>query len=339
VLFNRKGHTHQEMEECNYGMPSPAGYRMATRLMKLAQKFMIPVVTLIDTPGAYPSFVSEQEGQAEAIASSLQMMSQLPVPIVTIIVGEGGSGGALGLAMADSIAMMSNAYYSTISPEGAVSILVQYKSEKEKEVNFEKDCGEVAKMQQIFATDLINQNVIDFIIPEVEGEDFRNCEKTMTNIKNFLLVSLFDLILFNSNELLSKRLKKFRLMGIYGKYSGSTGMRRICGNTPVSVMYDRNKTPGTVNSQRPEVNNLLQYISEITVNSDHSRRKIPIPNDCFVIKKTKTRNHHQKEKKRQTHSRLLRTRRANQMGQKTNQNPHHRHDRHARSDSGPALCR
>eukprot|EP00463_Aulacantha_scolymantha_P006674 TRINITY_DN87_c0_g2_i4.p1 TRINITY_DN87_c0_g2~~TRINITY_DN87_c0_g2_i4.p1 ORF type:complete len:265 (-),score=55.65 TRINITY_DN87_c0_g2_i4:1610-2404(-) len=132
VLGTVKGHNPTDMQNANYGMASPAGYRMALRLMRMAEHFNLPLVTLIDTPGAYPSFKSEKEGQSEALATNLLAMAGLRVPIVTLVVGEGGSGGALAIGMGNRIGMLSNAYYSVISPEGAASILGRYDTKSKR---------------------------------------------------------------------------------------------------------------------------------------------------------------------------------------------------------------
>ena len=145
VLGTFKGHTHKAMEEANYGMASPDGYRTALRLMKLAERFGLPVVTLVDTVGAWPTFDCEANGQSEAIATNLTAMAALRVPIVTVMVGEGGSGGALGVGMGNCIGMCSGGYFGVISPEGAASILGRYKDDTQKALQFPKDCHELTE--------------------------------------------------------------------------------------------------------------------------------------------------------------------------------------------------
>jgi acetyl-CoA carboxylase carboxyl transferase alpha subunit len=170
VIGTAKGHSPVALEHSNYGMPSPAGYRKASRLIGLAERFGLPVITLIDTPGAFPSFVSEIEGQPEAIASNLLMMAQAKVPLVALLLGEGGSGGAIGLSLADRIGMVRESYYSVITPEGAASILCRYKNSEEKNKKFQADCQRIAKIQKIYAEDLLTLGVIDEIIKEGKEE-------------------------------------------------------------------------------------------------------------------------------------------------------------------------
>ena len=154
VIASFKGHTPGDMQAANYGMSSPAGYRKALRLMRIAERFGLPVITLVDTCGALPSFSAERDGQSEAIATNLTTMAGLRVPIVTIVAGEGGSGGALGIGMGNVVGMLSTAYYGVISPEGAASILGRYKSDADKAERFPKDCRALADMQKIYAPQL-----------------------------------------------------------------------------------------------------------------------------------------------------------------------------------------
>ena len=166
VIATFKGHTPKAMEEANYGMPSPHGYRTANRLMTMAERFGIPVVTMVDTVGAWPTFDCERDGQSEAIATNLTLMGGLEVPIITILVGEGGSGGALGVGMGNAIGMLSGGYFGVISPEGAASILGRYKDEKHKAIQFPLDCQELATKQGIYANQLKSLGVVDEIIWE-----------------------------------------------------------------------------------------------------------------------------------------------------------------------------
>jgi acetyl-CoA carboxylase carboxyl transferase alpha subunit len=151
VLGTFKGHGPQAMQEANYGMASPHGYRTAMRLMQLAERFRLPVVTLVDTVGAWPTFECEGDGVSEAIATNLTVMAGLKVPIVTIVTGEGGSGGAIGIGMGNIVGMLSGGYFGVISPEGAASILGRYKDEADKARQFPLDCQELAKAQCIYA--------------------------------------------------------------------------------------------------------------------------------------------------------------------------------------------
>ena len=158
VIGQRKGHTRQEKMHCSFGMPNPEGYRKAQRLMRQAEKFGRPVITFVDTPGAYPGLEAEARGQGEAIAQSLAAMSRLRVPIITLIIGEGGSGGALALAMGNTVLMLENAIYSVLSPEGFASILWKDSSRAQ----------EASEAMRLTARDLLELGVIDRVLPEPE---------------------------------------------------------------------------------------------------------------------------------------------------------------------------
>ena len=220
VVATCKGHTPSKMKEANYGMPSPAGYRKALKLMNLAERFSLPVVTFVDTCGALPSFTAEEQGQSEAIATNLVAMAQLKVPIITVVLGEGGSGGALGLGMGDRIAMMSCAYYGVISPEGAASILGRYKNDEHKAKQFPLDCRELATAQSIYASQLKELGVIDEIIWEVDGrenETHSNFPLLKADIANFITRSLGELTSRSTDELQLTRYDRFRGMGVFGE--------------------------------------------------------------------------------------------------------------------------
>ena len=161
-----KGHTPKQMEEANYGMDSPHGYRTALRLMQLAERFNMFVLTFVDTVGAWPTFECEGAGQSEAIATNLTIMAGLKVPIITLLVGEGGSGGALGIGMGNYIGMLSGGYFGVISPEGAASILGRYKDDKHKAEQYPKDCQALATAQCIYAYQLKAIGVVDEIVWE-----------------------------------------------------------------------------------------------------------------------------------------------------------------------------
>eukprot|EP00606_Chrysophyceae_sp_TOSAG23-5_P001599 GSChrysophyteH2.ASY1.ANO1.821.1 assembled CDS len=186
VVGTYKGHSPKTMEEANYGMSSPHGYRMALRLMKMAERFGLFVVTLVDTVGAWPTFQCEGDGQSEAIATNLTAMAGLTVPIITIMVGEGGSGGALGIGMGNTVGMLSGGYFGVISPEGAASILGRYKDDAHKAEQFPLDCQELATAQCIYAYQLKNIGVVDEILWEsADGE-------TYTNFPKFRALGTFD---------------------------------------------------------------------------------------------------------------------------------------------------
>jgi len=189
----------------NFGMMNPEGYRKALRLMKLAEKFGKPVVTLIDTPGAYPGLEAEQRGQAEAIARNLLEMSRLKVPIVIVIIGEGASGGALGIGIGDRVLMLQNTWYSVISPESCSSILWRSWDYKEQ----------AAEALKLTAEDLIEQGIIDRIVPEPLGGAHKNHELMATILKAVLKEELAALLKIKPDKLVQNRLEKFGRMGVF----------------------------------------------------------------------------------------------------------------------------
>ena len=203
LIGHRKGATTEETIEFNFGMANPEGYRKALRLMKLAEKWGLPVVTIVDTPGAYPGLEAEARGQAEAIGRNLMEMASLETPILTIVTGEGGSGGALGIAMGDRILMLENAVYSVISPEGCATILWKDGAR----------AAEAAKALKITAQDLLELKIIDGIIPEPPAGAHNDPAATMANVKAAILENLSILSspsLFTHAE---RRYKKFAAMG------------------------------------------------------------------------------------------------------------------------------
>lgn len=202
-IGHQKGKSIKENLFRNFGMAHPEGYRKAQRLMNLAEKFRRPVLTFVDTPGAYPGIEAEERGQAEAIAANLERMSQLRVPILVIIIGEGGSGGALGIGVGDKILMLENAIYSVISPEGCAAILWK-NQEKVKEA---------AKALRLTSKDLLNLKLIDEIIPEPVGGTHRNVEQTALNIKKAIIKHLGELKRLSPEELVKKRYEKYRQIG------------------------------------------------------------------------------------------------------------------------------
>eukprot|EP00939_MAST-03C_sp_MAST-3C-sp1_P004458 g4458.t1 len=213
VVANFKGHTPADMKKANYGMGTPHGYRKAKRLMELAERFQLPVVTFVDTCGAKPSFDCEKDGQSEAIATNLTLMAGLKTPIVTVVVGEGGSGGALGIAVADRIGMLSNAYYGVISPEGAASILGRYDSDAHKQKQYPLDCKILAKAQAVHAEQLKTLGVVDEVLLESAEETFERFPKLKSRVSNFLRSALKDLATLSETELVAQRYRKFRAMG------------------------------------------------------------------------------------------------------------------------------
>jgi acetyl-CoA carboxylase carboxyl transferase subunit alpha len=203
LIAQHKGRDTKEKIAHNFGMAQPEGYRKALRLMKLAEKFQLPIVTFIDTPGAYPGIGSEERGVAEAIAVNLREMSRLRVPIVCVVIGEGGSGGALGIAIGDRIAIMQYAYYSVISPEGCASILWRT-GEK---------APEAAEALQLIAPKLKQLGVVDDIIDEPLGGAHRNWPEAAHNLERYVVRTLRQLKRLKTENLLAKRYDAWRAKG------------------------------------------------------------------------------------------------------------------------------
>lgn len=205
MIGTQKGRETKDKIAHNFGMPHPEGYRKALRVMKLAEKFDLPIVTLVDTPGAYPGVGAEERGQAEAIARNLREMSVLRVPIIVIITGEGGSGGALALAVGNRVLMMEYSIYSVISPEGCASILWR-DSEK---------AAEAAAALKMTAHDLYQFGIIDEIVPEPLGGAHQDHKLASQYIKEAILKNLAELQSMTPDELISQRIEKFQSFGIY----------------------------------------------------------------------------------------------------------------------------
>jgi acetyl-CoA carboxylase carboxyl transferase subunit alpha len=212
VIGHQKGRNTKEKIYRNFGMPNPEGYRKALRVMKLAEKFHLPIITFIDTPGAFPGIGAEERGQSEAIARNLLEMAHLKTPIVVAVVGEGGSGGALALGVGDEILMMQYSIYSVISPEGCASILWRDAAKAET----------AAEMMKITSPDLLKFGVIDKIIPEPEGGAHRDHKAAAESLKAALVETLGSLLPLPIPELLDRRYAKFRAMGQYKKKAGGT---------------------------------------------------------------------------------------------------------------------
>jgi acetyl-CoA carboxylase carboxyl transferase subunit alpha len=205
IIGHQKGRDTKSNIYRNFGMPNPEGYRKALRLMKLAEKFRKPVITLLDTPGAFPGLEAEERGQAEAIARNLLEMSRLRVPIIVAIIGEGASGGALGIGVGDRILMLENAWYSVISPESCSSIL--WRSWEYKE--------QAAEALQLTAPDLKKQGIVDVIVPEPPGGAHRNPEKMGEILKGIILEELKPLMKLKPEKLIERRIEKFSTMGVW----------------------------------------------------------------------------------------------------------------------------
>jgi acetyl-CoA carboxylase carboxyl transferase subunit alpha len=207
VIGMQNGRKVEERQARNFGMPHPEGYRKALRLMKLAAKFSLPVLSLVDTSGAYPGIEAEERGQAEAIARNLFEMSHLPVPVVVVIIGQGASGGALGAAVGDRILMLENAWYSVIAPESCSTILFKTRDRRE----------EAAEALKLTAADLLKAGIIDRIVPEPFGGAHRNYDEAAASLKRQLLEVLAELRPIPPEELVRRRVAKFAEMGVWAE--------------------------------------------------------------------------------------------------------------------------
>lgn len=203
VIGTQKGRDTKSSLYRNFGMPNPEGYRKALRLMKLAVKFERPIITMLDTPGAYPGIEAEERGQAEAIARNIFEMSHLPTPIIVVIIGEGASGGALGMGVGDRVLMMENTWYSVIAPESCSSILWRSWDYKEQ----------AAEALKLTAPDLLKQGIIDRIVPEPLGGAHRDPPKAAEILKEILIEELKGLRKIKIEKLVEKRIEKFANMG------------------------------------------------------------------------------------------------------------------------------
>ena len=203
IIGHQKGRTTKEKIRRNFGMPNPEGFRKALRLMRLAERFSLPIITFIDTPGAYPGVGAEERGQAEAIAENLQAMSLLRVPIISIVIGEGGSGGALALAVGNRVLMLEYAVYSTISPEGCAAILWKDGSKAEL----------AAEALKLTSKDLLESKVIDGVIKEPPGCAHKDYRAASQYLKEAIESNLQSLIHLSEDTLLEERYKKFRNIG------------------------------------------------------------------------------------------------------------------------------
>ncbi|MFA5553267.1 MAG: acetyl-CoA carboxylase carboxyltransferase subunit alpha [Phycisphaerae bacterium] len=203
VVGQNKGRSTKEKIKCNFGCANPEGYRKAILKMKMAEKFGLPIVTFIDTPGAYPGVGAEERGQAQAIAENLCQMSRLRVPIICICIGEGGSGGALGIGVGDKMAMLEFSYYSVISPEGCAAILWRDGSQ----------APDAAEALRLTSKDLLKLKLIDAVIQEPVGGAHRNMHDTVYNVENYILRTLRQLKSVKIDDLLEKRYDKLRSIG------------------------------------------------------------------------------------------------------------------------------
>jgi acetyl-CoA carboxylase carboxyl transferase subunit alpha len=205
VVGHQKGRTYKERSACYFGCAHPEGYRKAILKMKLAEKYGLPVICLIDTPGAYPGIGAEERGQSQAIAENMYEMSRLKTPIICVVIGEGGSGGALGIGVGDRVAMLEFSYYSVISPEGCAGIL--WKSHQYAE--------RAATALKFTSKDLLRLGVVDHVIEEPLGGAHRDQHQTAMRVKQYLLRTLRELVAKPGDKLLAGRYEKFRRMGVF----------------------------------------------------------------------------------------------------------------------------
>ncbi|MCZ6918065.1 MAG: acetyl-CoA carboxylase carboxyltransferase subunit alpha [Gemmatimonadetes bacterium] len=205
VIGHQKGRDTKDNLKRNFGMPHPEGYRKALRLMRMAARFGAPIITLIDTPGAYPGLGAEERGQAEAIARNLEVMAGLETPIVAVVIGEGGSGGALALALADRVIMLENAIYTVISPEGCAAILWNDASQKER----------AAAALKLTASDLLTLGLIDEIVPEPAGGAHTDPEAAMKALGDVVRRTVKELAKIDTKKLVGPRAKKYMDMGSF----------------------------------------------------------------------------------------------------------------------------
>ena len=204
-IGQQKGYNTKTRQYRNFGMANPEGYRKALRLMKMAEKFNIPVVTLIDTPGAYPGLEAEERGQGEAIARNILEMARLKTPIIAVVIGEGASGGALGIGVGDKVLMLENSWYSVISPENCSSILWRSWEHKEK----------AAEALKLTADDGMKLKIVDAIIKEPLGGAHANREETFKEVENVIINTYNELKDLNATDLVMQRMDKYSTMGVY----------------------------------------------------------------------------------------------------------------------------
>jgi acetyl-CoA carboxylase carboxyl transferase subunit alpha len=205
VVGQQKGRTVKERAACNFGCPQPEGYRKAMAKMRMAAKYRLPIITFIDTPGAYPGVGAEERGQALVIAQSMFEMSRLETPIICVVIGEGGSGGALGIGVGDRVAMLQHAYYSVISPEGCAGILWKSRGYREQ----------AAQALRFTSADLLRLRVIDAILDEPAGGAHRDHHTMAARLKQYLVRQLRELVGQPADQLIAARYEKFRRMGVF----------------------------------------------------------------------------------------------------------------------------
>lgn len=205
ICAHQKGRNTEENLRRNFGMPHPEGFRKAMRVMELAGRMGLPIITFIDSAGAYPGLGAEERGQHEAIARNLLVMSRLPVPIICVVTGEGGSGGALAIGVGNKVIMLEYSYYAVCTPEACAAIILRDRTQASK----------IAESMRIIATDLLQLGVIDHIIPEARGGAHRDPALTAKNIKTALLQELDELLKMGPEKLIEHRYQRFRNMGVF----------------------------------------------------------------------------------------------------------------------------
>jgi acetyl-CoA carboxylase carboxyl transferase subunit alpha len=205
IIGHQKGKDTDENIRRNFGMPHPEGFRKARRIMETAARFHIPIITFIDSPGAFPGIQAEERGQHEAIAKNLEIMSQLGVPIICIVTGEGGSGGALAIGVGNRVLILENGYYAVCTPEACAAIILRDRTK----------AASISGSMRIVSSDLKNLGLVDEIIPEPLGGAHRNPEETAQNVKNAIIRHLDDLSILSPDELIADRYKRFRDMGVF----------------------------------------------------------------------------------------------------------------------------
>jgi acetyl-CoA carboxylase carboxyl transferase subunit alpha len=229
VIGHQKGRTVHENMERNFAMAHPEGYRKAMRLMKTAEKFNRPIITFIDTSGAYPGIAAEERGQAEAIAKNLRDMALLKVPVISIVIGEGGSGGALGIGVANKVLMLENSYYSVISPEGCAAILFRDAAKAK----------EAAEALKITAKDLLKSKVIDEIVKEPVGGAHMDAVETAMNIKRAVNKYLSEYSKMSKENIARDRYEKFRAMGVFEEKIETKSLKKPVKNKKNTVKTGR----------------------------------------------------------------------------------------------------
>ncbi len=255
VIGQDKGREIKDKVACNFGCPNPEGYRKALAKMKLAEKFNLPIVTFIDTPGAYPGIGAEERGQAQAIAVNLMEMSRLKVPVISIVIGEGGSGGALGIGVADKLAILQYAYYSVISPEGCAAILWRDGTQTEQ----------AAKALKLTSSELKNLNLVDSVIPEPLGGAHRNIHDTVYNVEQFIIRTLRQLKNIPIDKLVNQRYDKLRNFGTKFQKAATPAAAKIPERVSVEAQLQKVSIQQKSNEQmetEQKDSNVSEYSSQ-----------------------------------------------------------------------------